>query len=249
MVESKTARWKHRKECPLRMRKRRKLAINILSLQSSIYVVLGNPSTDLSTGHAHTWVFRYGWILGFSSTTRPDYYTRTLQVHHVANRWHNLMRMWSRIFQCRVNGPKISWTLLSDEYPLWICSIHHTTYLCRSDIEMNHIRSAAHGQLNQWQLTGKYQSTENQYDWFAQSYRFSVDYQLSPELVALVQHTLGLLIHIVIHTSTKPFCKSKIPLPPFAKTKWNSQTNIDNFHSFSRSCASITPSETYTFTV
>jgi hypothetical protein len=35
-VESKTALWKHRKECPLRMRRRSKLAINILSLQSSI---------------------------------------------------------------------------------------------------------------------------------------------------------------------------------------------------------------------
>jgi hypothetical protein len=55
--------------CPLRMRRRRKLAINILSLQSSIYAVLGKQSTDLSTGQAHTRVFRYGWKLGFSSTT------------------------------------------------------------------------------------------------------------------------------------------------------------------------------------
>jgi hypothetical protein len=39
-VESKTARRKHRKECPLRMCRRRKLAINILSLQSSFYAVL-----------------------------------------------------------------------------------------------------------------------------------------------------------------------------------------------------------------
>jgi hypothetical protein len=31
--------------------------------------VLENPSTDLYYGHAHTQVFRHGWIFGFSSST------------------------------------------------------------------------------------------------------------------------------------------------------------------------------------